>query len=317
MKYCGQCGAPVDGAFCGNCGAATGQSAGADAAGEATQAIPTSGPAGGERPSVPVSDAGYPASAVAPQPQPDAAREPVPPEYRPTGEPEPLDTGARRRGSAAPFIAAGVVVALLLAGGGAFFFLRDGDSGSDAAKPVTTVTATVTPTGQSAPTDTPTTTSTSESSSTSSSPSATPGDPSATPTGEDDAKRKLDAWAAADSKATPPDNTWLVQLDSKYVGIKDTSQQSTDFTAVDIWNHFQQYRDQFPNYTDDLLVLRNTSFGEQTKKARNKHMWVVVLKLNFGSQADAKAWCSANFSQTGKRLANVCGARQYKSAYTS
>jgi hypothetical protein len=139
--------------------------------------------------------------------------------------------------------------------------------------------------------------------------SGAPGAPQPAPTSEADATAKLNAWAKADSRRTQPNGTWLVQLDSKYVGIVDPSQQATPFTAMAIWHRFEGYRTRFPNQQDALRVLRSTDFGKQSPGS--KVYWALVLKLNLNSRDDALAWCMNHFPQRGKALENRCYPRRF------
>ena len=176
-----------------------------------------------------------------------------------------------------------VVSALVIVGGLGYIFTRSGDANASA-------------TGSSSP-------------GASQQAGTTPGAPRPTPTNDADATAKLNSWATADARRSQPNGSWLVQLDSKYVGIVDPTQQAAPFTAMQIWHRFERYRTRFPNQQNVLRVLRSTDFGKQTAGA--KVYWALVLKLDLNSRDDALAWCMNHFPQRGKALENRCYPRRF------
>ncbi|RNI21556.1 hypothetical protein [Flexivirga caeni] len=103
-------------------------------------------------------------------------------------------------------------------------------------------------------------------------------------------------------------------LDSKYVGVADLQQQATPFTALDIWQQFQGYRQQFAADSGKFRVLRSTDYGNQSRLDHT--YWVAMLMFNFDTQGEALSWCQKQFHQTGMALQEYCIEAQY-SAPTS
>ncbi|KNX38871.1 hypothetical protein VV01_19805 [Luteipulveratus halotolerans] len=221
---------------------------------------------------------------------------------------------------------AGALVAVVLGGAAiaAYAAMRgDDSSGAGAAGAMSTTTASSparpatpappasTPRPTSArPSTTTSTTSTPPPATFSNPPSATSTAPPAPslPTSNDQAIVSLNHRADTDEAATPIDGRWVVQLDSKYVGVRDRSQQIERFTARDIWNRFQTVISD-PRFGGKVRIVRDTHFGTRVGPD-GKTTWIALLDLDQGSKASAQAWCEANFTERGKALANVCFPRQ-------
>ncbi|MDF8265159.1 hypothetical protein [Luteipulveratus flavus] len=132
--------------------------------------------------------------------------------------------------------------------------------------------------------------------------------PPSEPTDDAQAIVSLNQRADEDERATPIDRLWVVQLDSKYVGVRDLSQQPTPFTAVDIWNRFQNVISD-PRFGGQVRIVRDDHFGKRISQG-NRLTWVALLDLDLPDKASAQAWCEATFVERGTDLANVCLPRQ-------
>lgn len=146
----------------------------------------------------------------------------------------------------------------------------------------------------------------------------TPRRTTTTPTSSSDARarRQLATWADQGARRFTPDNRWVVQLASKWPGIKDpratTRSGSHRFRAADIVEEHQELRDRFG---DDVILLRSIRIGRQLNypgKPADETLWVTLYDPGtFSDAAEARAWCQRAFPDTaGDELKNVCFVRQ-------
>ena len=286
MAYCGECGSPADGKFCRACGARVVEGTGLGGSGLGEPAARDD-----------YDDYGYDSY----DEQPVFVRE------EPVIQPRSMVAGA--------------LVAVVLGGAAiAAYSATRGDDSSDGAAAAVTTTAPParTTTAPAPPASTPRPSATRTTATTSTPPPATfsnppSATPSATPapslpTSDAQAIVSLNHRADSDEAAVPIDGSWVVQLDSKYVGVRDKSQQIERFTARDIWNRFQTVISD-PRFGGKVRIVRDTHFGTRVGPD-GKPTWIALLDLDQGSKASAQAWCEANFTERGKALANVCFPRQ-------
>lgn len=155
--------------------------------------------------------------------------------------------------------------------------------------------------------------------STTSSEAATTASPTQTPKPVDPqvaARAALGAAVTSGEAALQTKSQWVVQLDSKWIGISDPTETAADgthtFKATDILSEYQALQNQFGT---SVVMVNSTYFGTQlsyASKPKNQPLWTVVYDPgNFSSIDDANSWCSTEFpALSGNSLANVCYPRQ-------
>lgn len=144
--------------------------------------------------------------------------------------------------------------------------------------------------------------------------STPPVDPEAT------ARQELERRYVSDKAAFVTADQWLVQIDSKWVGITDDLQLAANgthvFGASDI---LARYRDLASRYSP-VSLLQSTDFGQQfdyPTKPPGEPLWVVIHTLPSGAdRATAEAWCLGAFpGLSGDAMKNACLPRQAKSPW--
>ena len=307
VKFCGACGARLEGPFCGSCGrpatpTATGgflPAQGAEAPGQEalapSDASPASLPTGS---ATPATDEGQVRGGAHAPLSPESEVPPQPPPLQPS----PVGaSGGPRRPTAA--LAAALVIALITAGAVGAAAWRQGWFSSPAA-PRALSTRTVTTSPSSASTPDPV----DESQSPAPTPTPTPTGPSPVAL-RAAALAELEQIVADDRKQTPVRGQWVAQLASKTEGIVDTKQQMTPFTLPDILAEIKSLQLN-EDYGTKVRVVHQGDWGGT--KSGSKPMWVTVADIDVASKADVVAWCNDHFDERGTDLLNVCYPRRLK-----
>ncbi len=293
-SFCGQCGAPLRGAFCGTCGAVAESSGAAGGAAVASggQQAPTPEP----RPQA--QQQAREQSWPQPEPRPQAQPQPQAHEQSwPAAAPAPRPAPRRGLPIWVPFVAGLVVVGLATAGV-LVLMTRDDAPDEVAAAPTTVVTSTTTV--STAPT----------SSSTSSSTTSETTDP------VEVAREQLDETYDTDVARFSADGHFLVQLSSKWEGIRAAGEATEDGDEIfEVTDIFSGYEMAVEEHGSDVKLLKSTDFGEQLSypsKPSGLPIWVVVYDPGtFSDRDDATSWCESTYTYlSGDALRNVCYPRE-------
>jgi hypothetical protein len=323
LTYCGSCGMPVAGDFCGSCGARRSQAGGPVVPPAAPQPSPTH-PVTLTKPVTPVPPQEPAGAPVMSEPTvPLGLPEPEPVGYEPTpaagswsaspaAQPPPVRSALPPRRRVGWLVAATAAGVLLLATGGyaaaKATILKDGAAGSTSApasgsaQPIPTSvpirSATPSPASATGPVAVPVPLS----------PTPTPTPSAATPSADPApaAYARLEALVGQDSTRPTVRGQWVAQLSSKSQGVVDTTLQPTPFTFPDILAEHLRLREN-PGYGSLVRLVHLGDWGGIATPAAP--MWVTVGDINARSSAEVTTWCQATFSQRGKALDNVCLAR--------